>query len=151
MQVVMGRQLFGINGKLIGVPMSADDAEVEGTIRAALASNLTVAEIVPAESPSAALLPPLTQPEQPKAPSMTAPAPGSFAASLKAILDEARAGLSQAKEDGAALVKSAVGELSDATASVKHVTGSMAQSIKDEADAVRAELGQISNNLTGEA
>jgi ribosomal protein L1 len=80
-------------------------------------------------------------------PAMTAPAPGSFAASLKAIVDDARAGLAQQRVDGVAQVQAAVGKINEAKAAVAHVTSSMAKTIEDEAAAVLSELGQISNDL----
>jgi hypothetical protein len=144
MQTVMGRQLFGINGKLIGVPVTASDAEIEQTIRAGLASN-ALAEILP--SPSSALLPPLTPPSQPRAPSMS----GNFAASIKAMMSEARAGVEQARQEGLSKVTEAVGKLNDAKAATANVAHTMAKTIEDEAASVLAELGQITNDLTGEA
>ncbi len=84
---------------------------------------------------------------QPKATTMTAPAPGSFAASLKAMMDEARAGVAQARADGLATVQTAVGKLADAKTATLHVAGTMAKTIEDEASSVLAELGQISNDL----
>lgn len=77
---------------------------------------------------------------------MTA-APGSFAANLRSIMDEARAGVAQAREEGLGKVKDAVGKLGEARAAVTHVSTSMAKTIEDEAAAVMAELGQISNDL----
>jgi hypothetical protein len=80
-------------------------------------------------------------------PAVTVAAPGSFAASLKAIVDDARAGLAQQRVDGVAQVQAAVGKINEAKAAVAHVTSSMAKTIEDEAAAVLAELGQISNDL----
>ncbi len=148
MQLAMGRQIFGLNGKLIGVDANADDAEIERAIRAAIASD-AIAQIIP--SPSAALLPSLTQSE-PQGKSMAAPT-GGFAASIKAMLEEARAGVEKAKADGMAKVGEAVTKLNQAQAATAHVAGSMAKTIEDEASAVMSELGQISNDLglNGEA
>jgi hypothetical protein len=155
MQIVMGRQCFGLNGKLIGVPMTADDGEVEGTIRAAVASTLTAAEIVKvpdeAPSPSAALLPPLVQPEAPKVQPRPAIAPGGFAASLKGMLDDAQAQLAKAQYTGRARVQQSVDKFSMAIAAVGKVSESKAKEIEDAADSVLADLGQISNDLNGEA
>jgi len=78
---------------------------------------------------------------------MTAPEPGSFAASLKAMLDEAKSGLAQARADGMATVKEAVGKLNDAKTATAHVAGTMAKTIEDEAASAMSELGQISNDL----
>src|SRR5579859_3969573 len=71
----------------------------------------------------------------------------SFAASLKAMMDEARAGVQQAREEGLAKVGEAVGKLHEAKAATAKVAGTMVKTIEDEAAAVLAELGQISNDL----
>ena len=76
---------------------------------------------------------------------MTAPAPGSFAASIRAMMDEARAGVAQARAEGLAKVGEAVTKLNEAKAATAQVAHSMAKTIADEADAVMSELGQISN------
>jgi len=95
----------------------------------------------------------------PPAPTITAPAPlyavsgskpisrGSFAASLRAMMDEARGALEQARTDGTSQVKKAVEKLTMAKESVGKVSGQIAKTISDEADDVMAELGQISNDL----
>jgi hypothetical protein len=85
------------------------------------------------------------------APVKIVPALGSFAASLKAMVDEAVAGVEQAKANGLSKVKEKIGKLGEAKAAVVRVTDNMAQNIEDQADSVMAELGQISNDLTGEA
>jgi hypothetical protein len=51
---------------------------------------------------------------------MSTPIPGSFAASMRAMMDEARAGVAQARADGVAKVGEAVSKLNDA----KVATGS---------------------------
>lgn len=61
------------------------------------------------------------------------------------MMEEARAGIAQARSDGLAKVGEAVQKLNDAKLQTQQVTGSMAKTIADEADAVLAELGQISN------
>jgi hypothetical protein len=73
------------------------------------------------------------------------PAPGGFAASIRAMMDEARADLAKAREDGVSKVKEAVGKLTEAKAAVVQVSGSIAKTIEDEAASVMAEIGQISN------
>jgi hypothetical protein len=78
-------------------------------------------------------------------PTPAKPAPGSFAASIRAIMNEARDGLAQARADGIAQVREAVGDLQQVTAQTKQVTGSMVKTIQDETATARAELGQISN------
>lgn len=80
-----------------------------------------------------------------KGPTMSPTAPGGFAASLRAILDEAKAGLEQAQQDGKAKVGEAVAKLKDATTATLQVSGTIAQAITDQADAVMSDLGQISN------
>ena len=80
-------------------------------------------------------------------PVMTTPAPGSFAASIRAMMDEARAGVAQARTDGLAKVGQAVGKLSEAKVSIAKVSASMATTIEEEAASVLSELGQISNDL----
>jgi hypothetical protein len=147
MQTVMGRQVFGIGGKLIGVDLNASEAEIDNAIRVGVASP-----------DIATIIPPVTMNLAPEAPkgspamtaTMTAPAPGSFAASLRAMMDEARAGVAQARADGLSKVTDAVGKLAEAKAATTHVSEVMAKTIADEADAVMAELGQISNSLGGE-
>lgn len=78
---------------------------------------------------------------------MTTPAPGSFAASLRAMMDDARKGVEQARSDGLARVGEAVGKLNEAKAATAKVACSMAQTIEDEAAAVLSEVGQISSDL----
>jgi hypothetical protein len=131
MQLLGGRQCFSWgNGMLIAVDPMATDQEIETAIRSA--SRL----------PSVALIPD----KQETAP-MTAPAPGSFAASIRAMMDEARADLAEERTAGLAKVKEAVGKLGEAKAAVTKVSASMARTIEDEAASVLAELGQISNDL----
>lgn len=80
-------------------------------------------------------------------PVMSATPTGSFVAGLKAMVDDARADLERTRIDGTAVVQVAVGKIHEAKAAVAHVTSSMAKTIEDEAAAVLAELGQISNDL----
>ena len=81
------------------------------------------------------------------APSKRAPAPGSFAAGIRRMMDEARDGVAKARADGLAQVGEAVGKLNEAKVATTHVAGKMAAAIEDEAADVMAELGQISNDL----
>lgn len=83
--------------------------------------------------------------------SMSTPAPGSFAASLRAIVDEARADIAQARTDGAAKVHDAVGKMKEAAVATAHVSATISKTMEDEAADVMAELGQISNDLGGTA
>lgn len=78
---------------------------------------------------------------------MTNPAPGSFAAEIKAMLDDAKAGLAQARADGKAKVQAAVGKFSEAAAATAKVSDNMAKTIEDQAASALSELGQISNDL----
>jgi hypothetical protein len=76
----------------------------------------------------------------PPAPTITAvPKPaahGSFAASLKAIVDEALAGAEKAKADGLSKVRTAVGKIGEATAATVRVTDNMASNIEDQAASI---------------
>ncbi|HEX5509853.1 MAG TPA: hypothetical protein VFX37_15235 [Pseudolabrys sp.] len=141
MQMLAGRQNYCLNGKLISVDADASEEEAEKAIRAAMASP-SVAQI-PLEAKSAALLPNVAP--APAKPISGAKPMTSFAASLKAMMDEARASIAQTRSDGIAQVKAAVGELEKAKTATAQVAGTIAKSIKDEAADVLAELGQISN------
>jgi hypothetical protein len=131
-----GRMTFGFNGIVVGVDPGASDDEIVASIQKAESARLSSAAPTPAQSQ-----------DKP----MTTPAKGSFAASLKAMMDEARAGVAQARADGIAKVSEAVGKLNEAKTATAQVAGAMAKNISDEADSVLAELGQISNDLTGES
>lgn len=82
---------------------------------------------------------------------MSTPAPGSFAAGIRAMMDEARAGVAKAREDGLAKVGDAVKKLDEAKVATVAVAGQMAKTIENEAAEVMSELGQISNDLGGES
>lgn len=144
--IIGGRYVFGFNGLIAAVDPLASDQEIDTAIREA--ADVAKFGRSAADKQTAALLPSVSLNSEPrKVKPMTTPAPGSFAASLRALMDDARAGVAQAKVDGMAQVQEAVGDLHQVKASVVHVTGKMAQSIKDEAADIRAELGQISNDL----
>lgn len=140
MQTLLGRQVFGFDGKIAAVDPSATVQEIEDAIRNAASIHTSSPPIAPISTPLPTVN--LTEPQ-----SMTTPAPGSFAASIRAMMDEARAGVVQARADGLAQVKEAVGQLNDAKTATTKVSGTMAQTIKDEAASVLSELGQISNDL----
>lgn len=148
MQMLSGRQNFGINGHLVAVDAGASEIEAEKAIRAALASPAMAQMPAGTPIPSAALIPAVTAlapaPAKPKAISMTT-SPGSFASQLKAIVEEARAGVDEAKAQGLARVRDAVGNLKKAAEHTIIVSDNMAQTINAQADDVLAELGQISN------
>jgi len=71
---------------------------------------------------------------------------GGFVASIRSMLDSARADLEQAKADGVAKVGEAIDEMKAAKEATVKVAGSVAQAIKDEAAEVMRELGQITNH-----
>lgn len=160
MTMLAGRQNYGFAGKLVSVDAGASEADVEKAIRDAAQSS-ALAQL-PAGVPASAgtVLPPMAvpapnsaalipsvglAPATQKGPSMTAP--GSFAASIKAMLDDARAGVAKAREDGLAKVGEAVKKLGVAKDATVHVAGTMAKTIEEEAASVMSELGQISNDL----
>lgn len=133
-QLIGGRQVFGFNNGLIAaVDPSASDEEIERAIR------------VTAERKARYDALPKVSPVQPGVPKMSSP--GGFAASIRAMMDEARAGLEKSKADGLAKVGDAVGKLNEAKVATAKVAGVMAKTIEDEAAAVLSELGQISNDL----
>jgi hypothetical protein len=136
MTTVAGRDNYGFDGLLISVDPTMGQDEVAAQIRAAVSARRPRPPIVNFTT------------ETPPGKSMAAT--GSFAASLRALMDEARSGLEQARSDGRARVGEAVGKLHEAKVATAHVAGSMAKTIEDEASAVMAELGQISNSLGGE-
>lgn len=136
--ILLGRQVFGFNGLIAGVDMNATDPEIEDAIRATAALALNrVSQATP--------LPIVNVTET--APAMTTAPAGSFAANLRAMVDEARAEVAQARTDGIAKVVEAIGKMKEATAATAKVSGTMARTIEDEAASVLAELGQISNDL----
>lgn len=139
-----GNQLITIAGRTVEVAPTASNAEIALAFREPAMSTPNVT-VTATPIPAVTLTPPA--PTQPQSKSMTTPAPGSFAASLKALLDEGRAGVEQAKADGHAKVRDALGKMHEAKTAVAHVTNNMAQTIHDEAHSVLSELGQISNDL----
>lgn len=140
LQMLGGRQMFGFDGLIVGVDPLATDQEIENAIREAAARKATyLAKATPL--PPVGLMPAQTTETKP----MGTPAPGSFAASLRAMMDEARSGVAQARADGLAQVGEAVKQLGEAKTAIVQVTGTMARTITDEAASVMAELGQISN------
>lgn len=133
MTLIGGRRSFGFNGLIAAVDPNASDDQIEHAIRntAMLRTNVTPIPTVN-----------LTEPK-----TMTTPASGSFAASLKAMMDTARAGIEQARTDGQAKVKEAISKLDDAKIATTKVAGNIAETIENEAASVMSELGQISNDL----
>lgn len=140
---IEGRFEFGMDGKIAAVNELASDADIDSAIRIIFGGHVT-------PLPPAQPLPPAptAAPATPKAATMTTtPAPGSFAASLKAMMDEAKNGLAQAQSAGRARVKEAVGKFADATVATGKVSETIATQIEDAASSALADLGQISNDL----
>jgi len=131
-----GNQLVTIAGRSVEVSPTASNEEIALAFREPAMST-----------PNVTALPVVAFATQPGTAPMTTPAPGSFAASIKAMMDEARAGVAKARSDGIAAVGEAVGKLNDAKTATAHVAGKMVQTIHDEAASVLAELGQVSNDL----
>jgi len=131
-----GNQLVTIAGRTVEVAPTASNEEIALAFREPVMST-----------PNVTALPVVAFATQPGTAPMTTPAPGSFAASIKAMMDEARAGVAKARSDGIAAVGEAVGKLNDAKTATAHVAGKMVQTIHDEAASVLAELGQVSNDL----
>jgi hypothetical protein len=130
---------YATSGNLL-VTIAGRTVEVSPT-----ASNADIAQAFATTTP----LPPAVTYSIRTEPMSIPAAPGSFAASLKAMMDEARAGIAQARTDGAAKVSDAVSKLNDAKVATTHVAGTIAKTIEDEAADVLRELGQISNDLGG--
>jgi len=145
-----GRMTFGFNGLVVGVDPSKTDDEIATAILEA-ADAQQASKAPPFAAPPMTIATPMPQPAaaaaapQPKATTMSNPAPGSFAAGIKAILENAQATVARAQADGFAKVNAAAGKLADAAVHTTVVAENMAQNISDQADAVLAELGQISN------
>jgi hypothetical protein len=142
MQTVMGRQLFGINGKMIGVPVTASDAEVEQTIRAGLASN-ALAEILP--SPSSALLPRLNpQPApKPRVSSMSVTGAGAAGQSLKSLMAQHK----KLVEDAKTKLEGNFAKLAQAAQGMDK----LGDGVGAEADELMASLAEFTNDVGGEA
>ena len=132
-RIIGSNKFVTVGGKTVMVSPMATDQEI------ATALGLHQATV------------PVTATPLPPAPTLTAErkpvASSSFAASLKAMLDEAQAGLDQARADGRARVGAAVGKLNGVKAATAKVANGMAQQIEDAADSALSDLGQISNDL----
>lgn len=151
MTAIGGRLVFGFDGLIAAVDPGATDQEIETAIRNS--AELAKFGRSPEVKQTASVLPVVSINPEParKAEPMSTPKPGSFAASIRAMMDEAREGVAKAREDGLAKVGEAVGKLNEAKAATAHVAGKMAATIEGEAADVMAELGQISNDLGLEA
>lgn len=147
--IIGGRRVYGFDGLLAAVDINSDQAAVEAAIRNGVALRAERVDGVGLAAVAGGLdLAPF--PPQPKGKPMSTPAPGSFAASIRAMMDEARDGVARARADGLTQVRDAVGKLHEAKDATIHVAGQMAATIEDEAASVMSELGQISNDLGGE-
>lgn len=135
---VGGRMVFGFGVSAASTTIGVDPAATDDQIIAAIRKAAEAKQPVPAATAPA---------PQPKDTTMSTPAPGGFAASLRAMMDEARAGVAKARSDGLAQVQTAVGKLAEAKDATVKVAGATAKMIEDEAAATMAELGQISNDL----
>jgi hypothetical protein len=134
-----GDELVTIAGRTVSVRPGASNAEIALAFREPATStpNVTVTPLPPiayAPAPTRTI-------------TMSTPTKGSFAAGLKAMMDEARAGIQQARADGVAKVGEAVGKLNDAKVATTKVAANIVSTIESEAADVMAELGQISNDL----
>ncbi|KRQ11921.1 hypothetical protein AOQ73_05800 [Bradyrhizobium pachyrhizi] len=139
-----GNQTVTIAGQTVEVSPTAGHEEIALAFRDPPMStpNVTVTPVPPPVEYAPAA------PSQPQGNTMTtSAAPGSFAASLRALMDDARAGVEKARADGHAKVTDAVAKLHEAKQATQYVTDKMAQTIHDEAHSVLSELGQISNDL----
>lgn len=170
------KQIISIGGREVTVGPWASDLEIEVALRLAfhrpkvttmpetengngatepLQTEATAIATVPvdqsAEASASTPLPPRpTLATVAASPARRPVAPGSFVAGLRAMMDEATAGIAQAQADGHAKVKDAVDKLAGAKEATLRVSGNIAQTIGDQADDIMAELGQISNSLGGE-
>jgi hypothetical protein len=135
---------FVPSSRTIPHPVLSSSASPISTVQAPTLSVSTEPAVVATPIPPVIFTPATTET---KVAPMTTPAPGSFAASLKAMLDEAHAGLEQARADGRARVGAAVDKLNGAKATTEKVTAGMAKQIEDAADSALSDLGQISNDL----
>jgi hypothetical protein len=139
--LVGDRLVAAFNGVTTSTAHNASEDQMIAAIRNA--ASLRVAQLRNPDEPAPVELSP--QPLPVKGPTMANPAPGGFAAQIKAMMDGARADLAQAKEDGLAQVKAAVVDHVKAGQQVKAVTADMVKVIKNETADMLAELGQISN------
>lgn len=151
-----GVQVFKWGDMSVEVPANSSEAAVGAAITSATTpvTSISAGEVAPVTTAATVVATPLPAAPSPvraaASPSpvaKSAPASGSFAASIKAMMDEARAGVAQARADGLVQVKEAVGKLNDAKTATAKVAGTMAKTIQDEAASVLSELGQISNDL----
>jgi len=137
MRLEGGMEVYSVGAGFASVPPGASDAEIEQAISSVSPTPVNVTPL-----PAAPTI-------NESKPAMTAAVPpaGSFAASLKAMVDEAQAGIEQARADGRAVVGAAIGKLNGVKASTTKVASGMAKQIEDAADAALSDLGQISNEL----
>lgn len=141
------RLVAAFNGLTTSTAFNASEDQMIAAIRNA--ASLRVAQLrAPNETAPELSPPPLPSPTAPAAPKvkpMGTPAPGGFAAQIKAMLNGARADLENAKADGIKQVGAAVDEMKQAQQQVVAVANNMKAVIQAETADVLAELGQISN------
>lgn len=156
-----GAQVFKWGDMSVEVPANSSEAVVSAAISTAASAPVPISagEVTPVTTAATVVATPLPAAPSPvgaapspvgaapSTPPVAKPASGSFSASIKAMMDEARAGVAQARADGLVQVKDAVGKLNDAKTATAKVAGTMAKTIEDEAASVLSELGQISNDL----
>ncbi len=130
-----GNELVTIAGHTVEVSPHASAAEIALAFQT---PNVTVTPVPPVDYAPAPTIGTKT---------MSTPNPGSFAASIRAMLDQGRAGVEKAKADGLAQVSAAVNKMNDAKDATAKVSASIAASIHSEVADVMAELGQFSNEL----
>jgi hypothetical protein len=140
--LVGDRLVAAFNGRTTSVAHNANEDQMILAIRnAAALPAAPEAPVVLNPQP----LPTAPPPAAPKVKPMASPAPGGFAADLKAILDNAKLRVAQSQNNARAKVNDAAGRLVDVATQVDRVGDHMAQQINEQADSVLAELGQISN------
>lgn len=132
------RLVAAFNGVTTSVAHNASEDQMIAAIRNA--ASLRVAQLrMPNETAPELSPPPLPT----KGPAMASPT--GFAAQIRAMLNDARADLENARADGLKHVAAAVGEMREVKTQVENVTAGMVRVIRDETADMLAELGQISN------
>ncbi len=141
--MIAGRRAFGFNGLIAAVDPNADEAAIESAIRSA--AELAKFGRLPANKIAAPAAP--TKEAKP----MSTPAPGSFSAQIRAMMDEARAGVAQARADGIAKVGEAVGKLHDAKVATAKVADQTRHSKKANTPAKRKQWASTANSVLKES
>lgn len=139
------RLVAAFNGRTTSVAHNATEPQMMLAIRNA--ASLPAAQFRAPDEATLELSPqPLPSPTAaPEVKKMATPAPGGFAADMKAILDAAKLRVAQSQNNARAKVNDAANRLTDVAMQVERVGDTMAKQIHDQADSVLSELGQISN------